>query len=222
MDLVEQIGLYMGIGAFLGLSVLALLYFSQARDVRRLRDWAGRAPERTTTALEQASEGYARQIESRRERARSGLLGPVPLLAAAGGLLALIAISVLLVANTGGGDSDEAQQGGQRSERGQRGEPAPVVPDNVQVAVLNGTSVPGLAAQIGSDVEAAGFRLGTVTNSESLSATTLVSYRRGRKREGEAVADALGILEIELMGGDTLALVGDADVAVIVGQNRAE
>ena len=42
--------------AFLGLAVLALLYFSQARDVRRLRDWAGRAPERTLEQIEQGTE----------------------------------------------------------------------------------------------------------------------------------------------------------------------
>ena len=52
MDLLERVGSYAGLGAFLGLAVLALLYFSQARDVRRLREWAGRAPERAgeTTA----------------------------------------------------------------------------------------------------------------------------------------------------------------------------
>src|SRR3954454_2156087 len=46
MDLVERVGSYVGLACFLGLAVLALLYFSQARDVRRLREWAGRAPER--------------------------------------------------------------------------------------------------------------------------------------------------------------------------------
>src|SRR6187397_2480602 len=46
MDLIERVGSYIGMASFLGLAILALLYFSQARDVRRLRDWAGRAPER--------------------------------------------------------------------------------------------------------------------------------------------------------------------------------
>ena len=45
--LVEKIGSYAGFASVIGLGVLAALYFSQARDVRRLRDWAGRAPERT-------------------------------------------------------------------------------------------------------------------------------------------------------------------------------
>ena len=47
MDLVERVGAYVGLAAFLGLAILALL-LPQARDVRRLREWAGRAPERAT------------------------------------------------------------------------------------------------------------------------------------------------------------------------------
>ncbi|MBW3654113.1 MAG: hypothetical protein KY433_11130 [Actinobacteria bacterium] len=43
---VEQVGSYAGYASIIGLGVLALLYFAQAREVKRLRDWAGRAPER--------------------------------------------------------------------------------------------------------------------------------------------------------------------------------
>jgi hypothetical protein len=38
MDLLREAGSYAGLAAFLGLAVLILLYFAQARDVRRLRD----------------------------------------------------------------------------------------------------------------------------------------------------------------------------------------
>jgi hypothetical protein len=54
MDLIDRIGAVLGLAAFLGLAVLALLYFQQARDVRRLREWAGKAPERAAAAAEQA------------------------------------------------------------------------------------------------------------------------------------------------------------------------
>src|SRR5690349_22247499 len=43
---IEQFGSYAGYAAVLGLGVLSALYFAQARELRRLRDWAGRAPER--------------------------------------------------------------------------------------------------------------------------------------------------------------------------------
>ncbi|MFL5826757.1 MAG: LytR C-terminal domain-containing protein [Thermoleophilaceae bacterium] len=46
MTIVQEIGAYAGFAAVVGLAVLAALYFSQARDVKRLREWAGRAPER--------------------------------------------------------------------------------------------------------------------------------------------------------------------------------
>jgi hypothetical protein len=48
--LIQEIGSYAGFAAILGLAVLSALYFSQARDVKRLREWAGRAPERDAEA----------------------------------------------------------------------------------------------------------------------------------------------------------------------------
>jgi sarcosine oxidase gamma subunit len=45
-DKIEQYGAYAGFASVLGLAVLSLLYFAQAREVKRLREWAGRSPER--------------------------------------------------------------------------------------------------------------------------------------------------------------------------------
>src|SRR5687768_1830115 len=62
---VEKYGVYVGIAAFFGLAVLSLLYFSQARELKRLREWAGRAPERAREleqrVVAQASAGTARR-----------------------------------------------------------------------------------------------------------------------------------------------------------------
>jgi hypothetical protein len=38
MEAIREVGAFAGLAAFLGLAVLALLYFAQARDVRRLRE----------------------------------------------------------------------------------------------------------------------------------------------------------------------------------------
>ena len=62
MELIEQIGAYAGFAAVVGLAVLSALYFSQARDVKRLREWAGRAPER---AAQIEAEAQARAQASR-------------------------------------------------------------------------------------------------------------------------------------------------------------
>jgi hypothetical protein len=75
---VEKYGAYVGLAAFLGLAVLTVLYFAQARELKRLRDWAGRAPER---AQEIEARVVAQADELRRgpavaEPERSGTVGP--------------------------------------------------------------------------------------------------------------------------------------------------
>src|SRR3954462_14668638 len=57
----QQYGSYAGIAAVFGLGVLSLLYFAQAREVKRLREWAGRAPER-------AAELEARAVAAAEEK----------------------------------------------------------------------------------------------------------------------------------------------------------
>src|SRR3954452_13872691 len=61
-DQVEKYGAYVGIAAFFGLAILTLLNFAQAREVKRLRAWAGRAPERAME-LEQAVGERAMELE---------------------------------------------------------------------------------------------------------------------------------------------------------------
>ncbi len=70
---IEQIGSYAGLAAFLGLGVFALLSFTQARDIRRLRDWAGSAPERDAERKETTSTVAAQRAEELRalEEART-------------------------------------------------------------------------------------------------------------------------------------------------------
>lgn len=59
-NIVTDVGAFAGFAAVVGLAVLAMLYFSQARDVRRLREWAGRAPERDAE-VEQLAQQIAAQ-----------------------------------------------------------------------------------------------------------------------------------------------------------------
>src|SRR5215204_376973 len=64
-DQVEKYGAYVGIAAFFGLALLSVLYFSQARELKRLREWAGRAPERARD-LEQRVVAQATATVARR------------------------------------------------------------------------------------------------------------------------------------------------------------
>ena len=89
MEIVQVIGAYAGFAAIVGLAILSALYFSQARDVRRLREWAGRAPERASqgTAVPGAQpapavrRGAAGQASGAQQPASPATGGPQPSLA---------------------------------------------------------------------------------------------------------------------------------------------
>jgi LytR cell envelope-related transcriptional attenuator len=74
-DQVEKYGAYVGLAAFIGLAVLSLLYFAQARELKRLRDWAGRAPERAQE-LEARVVAQAEEALREPELEPSGTVGP--------------------------------------------------------------------------------------------------------------------------------------------------
>jgi hypothetical protein len=94
--LIQEIGSYAGLAAILGLAVLSALYFSQARDLRRLREGAGRAPER---AAEQAMGGRV-AAQPQPQQARTP--------AAAGAQPAAAAVQQ-------GGNGSDSQQTGERT-----------------------------------------------------------------------------------------------------------
>src|SRR5438876_9391546 len=62
-DKVQTLGAYAGFASVLGLAVLSLLYFGQAREVRRLREWAGRAPERAAELEQRVTADAQRRVQ---------------------------------------------------------------------------------------------------------------------------------------------------------------
>jgi hypothetical protein len=97
-----------------------------------------------------------------------------------------------------------------------------VVPGDVEVAVLNGTSIPGLAVKVGDDVKANGFKLGTVTNSSHPYQQTVVLFAQGQQRAARKVAHDLGVKPLQPVDAGTTKLAPDADVVVIAGEDRAQ
>ena len=98
---------------------------------------------------------------------------------------------------------------------------APINPRNVTVSVLNGTTVPGLAAQIGDRVTAHGFQLGNVTNSsDQQRAESVVLFAPGAQREAAFVGRKLGIAQREPIDPQSQTLAGDARVVVITGADK--
>lgn len=260
MDLVERVGAYVGLAAFLGLGILALLYFSQARDVRRLREWAGRAPERAVevadreAGVEQATE-VAPATPAAAATAAAHSLPPTPLSQASQPkprkpllerirkihipqlrYIGMAALGVLVLAGAaygaiqltgddgGSKTATTTSQPGER-DRGQGGngdrKAANVDPAQVTVAVLNGTTVQGLAAQVAEEVRADGFKLGTIGNAARIDqGTSVVLYRDGEAKAARAVANRLNIDKTESVDSVNAEIAGSFDVIVLVGSDR--
>jgi LytR cell envelope-related transcriptional attenuator len=127
----------------------------------------------------------------------------------------------------GGGRVAEEPEGGAGGEddarpRRRRGG-AGVNPANITVAVLNGTTVPGLAATIMDQTEEAGFREGTVANflpNQQLG-ESVVQYTPGHERDAAVVSRRLGIPQREAVNPSSQELAGDATVVVLVGADKA-
>ncbi|MBV9214076.1 MAG: LytR C-terminal domain-containing protein [Actinobacteria bacterium] len=367
MHLIQEIGSYAGFAAVVGLALLSALYFSQARDVKRLREWAGRAPERAAEAEsggrpatisasrvtaqpratpapaspiasppQQAAAAAAKQPAHAGDGEASPAHGPAPspvpaaspvargtaVASASAGAVATAppqagsateggdegtdsenggssgpptgakvlpprpsppprfaparpaaasnarnpgstavmspamagenrrlppprtlmlivaalvvigvgaAFAVIVLTDTGG--STTASQSASTSKpaaaahhkRKHRSFPPAIDPSTVTVAVLNGTSVPGLAAKIGSRIQASGFKLGNVTNAARAGQRTesVVMFKSGANRQARAVARKIGISQIEPIDTPSSSLSGAASVVVVVGADQA-
>ncbi|HEX3174415.1 MAG TPA: LytR C-terminal domain-containing protein [Solirubrobacterales bacterium] len=258
MELIKEIGAFAGLVAFLGLALLALLSFAQGRDIRRLREWAGSAPERdaerkdSTSAaaqeraeemrkLEEARDAERRAAElreTRRQRREAGLpeltrserlrerfgghgghgigsrLGEPRYLAAIFAALLLVAGVVAYGTLHGFGDSDSDSAKGKQAS-------AKLKPGEIEVTVLNGTSVEGLAGSYGDMVERKGFQLGAVDNSRSTFAESIVMFKPGNGRSAHSVATALQVPRVRAMTGEIASRAAGAPVVVVIGEDNA-
>lgn len=255
---VERIGSFAGLASFLGLAVFALLLFAHGRDIRRLRDWAGSAPEREQERME-ATQNIAAQRaeelreleqsktaehdaieerETRRQRREEGLpeltrgerfrgyfSGFGESLSRPALLGVLFVVFVLVVGGVayavlinGGGDSSS---GTKTSKEKKKATGANIKPGEIEVAVLNGTSVTGLAATWGDKIEKKGFELGAVTNTNQTFEESVVMFEPGAKPEAKEVAQRLQIKNVEPMIPEVAEVSNEAKVSVVVGEDNA-
>jgi hypothetical protein len=246
MHAIESIGPVLGIVAFVGLAILAFLIFQQARDIRRLREWAGRAPERASEAADavQAASEASRDGEAGGEAAEeappaaSGRLrsawdrfawGVRDRYAAVDRrlpidgryLIALVVVAVVAVGVVtsgfglvgGGGGADGKGSGAKHQQ----------LP---KVAVINGTSVPGLAATVQDQVvKRAGYPPGPVGNAAASVNATVVEYANGLRSDAQALANAvkpkLGATPVQPMSSETGDVAGKAKLALLLGLDDA-
>jgi LytR cell envelope-related transcriptional attenuator len=251
MHFIESIGPVLGIVAFVGLAALAFLLFQQARDLRRLREWAGRAPERAQDAAEAVqasadasrSEGEAPEADALQGEALEAEAPPAGRLGAAWARLTgavtprlarlerrlpvdgryILAVAAIAVVVAGALTSGFGLLGGDESKRQGRGGPS----SKPTVAVLNGTDVPGLAALVDKEVvRTAGYKTGTIDNAGSSLAATVAMFAPGHQAEAKRLAKAiqaqLGDTPTGAMTTEATARAGGAPLALALGLDDSE
>jgi hypothetical protein len=252
---IERIGSFAGLASFLGLAVYALLLFAHGRDIRRLRDWAGSAPEREAERMEQtqniaaqraeelreleesktAEHDAIEQREVRRQRREEGLpeqtrgerlrerfSGFGETLSRPALLAVLFVVFVLVVGGVAyavlnNGSSSSGSKGDHSSKQ----TAAKIKPGEIEVAVLNGTSVTGLAATWGDKIENKGFEVGAVTNTNSTFETSVVMFEAGAEPEAKEVSKVLQIKKVQPMVAEVAEVSNGAKVSVVVGEANA-
>ncbi|UJA18764.1 hypothetical protein HJD18_00135 [Thermoleophilia bacterium SCSIO 60948] len=246
----EGLGPILGLIALIGLVVMAFLIIGQGRELRRLRDWAGRAPERADEAAEaslaaqEARSGSeaadaGRSSESRGARFRGAvgerygaldsrlpfdgriLLGVLALIVVA--LIALFAFGVF-------GGSSESQGGG----GGEASRPAPT-----KVAVLNATQSEAsdgtpVAAREGIADAAARqlvnpprFKPTEKTNAPAGEEDSVVMFdapgdEAAAERLASDLSGELGDVGVESMSQEVRDIAAGAPLALLIGQDDAD
>jgi len=176
-----------------------------------------------------------RRLPSSNVAAQSGPAGSGPdkkkrnpvyvVLAVAGVLIVGAAAAVGVPALVNGSKDDTPSKSSKKKTAAKTKTAAtPVAPDSITVAVLNGTSIPGLAAQVGDRVDAEGFTLGTVSNAQASGqrANSVAMYSTGHERDAEQVAKKLNIGNVSRIDANSQSIAGDASVVVIVGTDKTQ
>ena len=216
--------------------MLSMLVIAQGRDLRRLREWAGGAPERDAE-LKEVSEVVAEErseelklIADREERrsrriidgpqdsfwTRLGRSGQIMVVAAA--VIIAGAAAAWIISSQGG---DTATTGGGNAGK-QAG--AKVAPGSIDVAVLNGTggAEAGLAAEYAAFLESRGYAVGVTADAPEVYEDSVVFFVKGAAKEAAKVAGAIDAPDTELIPSSIAALAPDATTVAVIGTNHSD
>lgn len=246
-SMIETVGAYAGLVSLLAVLVLSLLVFSQARDLRRLREWAGGAPERDAEVRElselvaeersQELQVLADREQRRLERGDSGGDGFWARLGRPGRVMAVIALVVVVGAAGAwagttllGSDDDSSRAAKLRQAKirqkraaNQGAAATGLKPEEIKVGVLNGTggTEVGLAAEYANRLEQDGYVLGAVTDlpAEPFS-SSVVMYLKGNEEAAEQVGRSIDVSETELMTSEVSELTPGAVATAVIGTDH--
>jgi hypothetical protein len=91
------------------------------------------------------------------------------------------------------------------------------------VAVFNGTTINGLAANTADKLASSGYKRGSTGDfTDQQRSSSTIFYRRQARKQARDISRELHITDLRPMDAETQALAGDrADVAVVVGSDKA-
>lgn len=234
MSLVENIGPLLGLIAFIGFIGFLVVFFQQAREVRRLRDWAGRAPERAAAAAER-EERVAALAKAERQGDQSLFdrvrIDPLVLGAGLGALLIAAAIFTngFGVLNEDSGSKKQAKQE-RRDQKNAAGDDAAAKPT---VVVLNATQpgvglagTAGVADRVSAEIPGGTYKIGDPSDAPEGLASSTIMFTTGNEEAATSLADSLldllGRTLTEPMTPEIQAAAGkNADLVVVIGLDDA-
>lgn len=231
MTLIENIGPILGLVAFLGFCVFVALFVQQAREVRRLRDWAGRAPERAAAAAER-EERVAALARDEGPDDQPSLLDPLrnidPLII--GALLGAVLIGAAIFTNGFGVlDEDEGTKQAGQERRSQGASTREEASGKTKVVVLNATQpgeglagTPGVADRVTAEIPGGAYKVGDPDDAPVGLSQSTIMFSNGNEDEADELADSLsdllGITLTEPMTPEVEQTVGkNVGLAVVVG-----
>jgi hypothetical protein len=148
-------------------------------------------------------------------------------------LVLLLVVGGLLIATQGGGGTKAKPKAqntlGTPSQAAKpRTKPKSAQPTvqrgSTTVAVLNGTTTPGLAATVSDQLSRGGFKRGNVTNAaDQQQSATGVLYAPGFKAAADEIASLLKLKSVKPIDPGTQAIAGsESQVVVTVGTDRTQ
>ena len=249
MEIIRELGAFAGLAAFIGLAVLALLYFAQARDVRRLRENAeflvegegseGAPPAPPPIGAEEDEEAtgsraaappasdaeafrraeLARQAAKRRERFEERRTGGGEGFEVPSTAVIVIGALILLV-GIGFGATRLLGGDDETAGGGAGGKDLACPPGQTKVAVLNGTAEEGLAGDSAAKLKQRQYDVGPIGNTDSAFDTSTVMFDQGSQACAPEIGEVVGIPSAEQMDQEIQGIAEGAAVAVILGEDR--
>ncbi len=144
-----------------------------------------------------------------------------------GGVIAIVLVVVLAFSVLkGGGSSPTATHGtpAAKSQPAAATQSTAANPAELAVTVLNGTETNGLAHHLASALRQSGYAHAAASSTVppgGAHANTVVEYTAGHSADGQAVARALKVMDVQPIEGAISALAGSATVVVVAGADQA-